>query len=170
MTIRKILIPISLGIVLPLGFWLGYRYVYPPISPVYHDLAQRTGRNERVLSGVHDLMKSAEDNRRLSDNDWEELLSIFQRTNVRDKSDALGIMTLMGDKERVSERIAIARRMLSTTDPIGQNGALRILWVCHAPEWRPEAEARKNSSDQMIRDCARTLLRRGEYVMRSAKK
>ena len=165
-TNSKIFLPLALGVILPLLVWLGYRSLRPPVPSLTDKQAKLQNRDVGVLNRLDYLMGTAEQYRTLSDADWAECSTILKRTEPKDQEDAMRVFTLMGDSSRVPERLAIARNLIRSTNTKLETQALRLLWVCHAAEWKSEAQTRQNSGDDTVRKVAQSLLNRGEYVLK----
>ncbi len=147
-----------------------FRLLRPPLPVTTVAVAQMAGRDPFIYHEMDLLLKKAEDERHLSDVEWKRVLELFARPNSGEKADAMRIMSMISESEHKKEIITIAKENLKNADNHVEFQSLRLLWLCHAPEWREEANKRIDSKEENIREIAQSVLRKGEYVRKGIKK
>ncbi len=132
-------------------------------------LAHDTGRDPQTYYDLKQLIKHADSNQAISEADYNKTLTLFQSYNVSDKEDALRVFTFVADGPHHSDILALARKLID--DPSGpvQMQALRLLWICHAPEWKSEATQRLTSPLEEVQQTAESVLNKGEFVRKAWK-
>ena len=129
--------------------------------------ALHMGRDPQTYYDLQKLISKADSTEYITEADYTRVFTLVQSKNTLDRVDALRVLTFVTDGPHQRDIASVARNLIN--DPSGpvQMQALRLLRLCHEPDWKSLAENRLNSPLEEVRLTAMSIIKRGEYVRKA---
>lgn len=157
---RRWLIPLAIGISIPLGAILLPRLISPPVQPAKAKVARLFGMEPTVYDSLTRMIEELGAGSDLSPNEWALVKQTLKDPNPNAQTEAVRVMEDMRRSSYRSEALVLVRPFLTGNNLGAEVAALHVLNKLDDPTWREEVVARAKRPEESIQAAVKAILAR----------
>lgn len=159
---RKWLVPLLLGVLVPLGGWFAIRILYPPVSVDRTSAAHSLQMEPQTYNDLRTMEEQLDPQTDLSNSQWQRLKTLLKEPNAHVQRETLGVMSQMRFSKYRRDALNLAHPFLDSRTLMLEVVALHVLRNLNDPNWRNEVNQRTNRPEPAMKEAVEAILQQKE--------